>query len=171
MPRRARWRSDRGRGRGARRVRTRRSECSRLGRTRWPAGRARSLPPAPGRRAPDAAPARAAMRPCGWRVRLRPRSPPRRGGGARLPATARHLVRHGEPCPTVAHQPARLELVDQPVRLVMEFAPSVEVGPQPWVRHCLRPRARAAGGWWSAARWGAVTEGEAHCADFPRAGR
>ena len=92
---------------------------------------------------------------------------PARGPGDRPP-----LGRHREPRPTVAHQPACLELVDQPVRLVMELAPSVEMGPQPRVLAHLRPRARAAGGWSPSgalrASWRRV---RLIAPNFPRAGR
>ena len=48
----------------------------------------------------------------------------------------------------MAHEPARLELVDQPVRPVMELAPSVEMGPKPRVRSAAahEPVQQAGGG-------------------------
>ena len=74
---------------------------------------------------------------------------------------------HGEPRPTVADEPARFELVDQPVRLGTEVAPPVEMGPQPRVRGTAAGEpVQQAGGRPRRGR-GVVTEGEAHCAALP----
>ena len=75
------------------------------------------------------------------------------------------LGRHGEPCPSVAHQPACFELVDQPVRRGDGARPIDRDGSAaPGPGH-FRRRARAEGGWPSAApAVVAVAQGEAHCA-------
>ena len=120
-------RLDRGRGRGARPERPRRLACSRPGRTRA-FGRARRSParqPVEQRSAPGAS-SNASLRLAGsLSAPLVATTRRRREPGDRPPLGA--TGNHAPPWPRAAC----LELVDQPVRLVMELAPSVEMVPNP----------------------------------------